>query len=68
MRRDNYLFTLYKDGRAENRTYDTVTTDHEAYEMAEELERCLKLDKVAVFRQHVEWHFIGEREDGELII
>lgn len=33
MYKDNYLFTLYKDGRAQNRTYDTVTTDHEAYEM-----------------------------------
>ena len=68
MHKNNYLFTLYKNGRAENRTYDTVTTDHEAYEMAKELEKCLKLDKVTIFRQYVEWHFIGESEDGELTI
>ncbi|MTK22519.1 hypothetical protein GMA92_13970 [Turicibacter sanguinis] len=68
MRRDSYLFTLYRNGHAENRTYDTITTDSEAYEMAEELEKCLKLDKVTIFRQHVEWHCIGEREDGELTI
>lgn len=68
MRKDNYLFTLYKNGRAENRTYDTVTTDCEAYEMARELEKCLGLDKVTIFRQYVEWHFIGERENGELTI
>ncbi|MEO3150826.1 hypothetical protein, partial [Turicibacter sanguinis] len=54
-RRDNYLFT-FKDRRAENRTYETVTTDSEAYEMAKELEKCLKLDKVTIFRQYVEWH------------
>ena len=66
-RRDNYLFT-FKDRRAENRTYETVTTDSEAYEMAKELEKCIKLDKVTIFRQYVEWHFIGEREDGELTI
>lgn len=68
MRRDSFLFTLYKNERAENRTYDTVTTDSEAYEMAEKLEKHLKLDKVDIFRQYVEWQHIGVREDGELTI
>ena len=68
MTKENYLFTLYKGDIVENRSFETITNDSEAYEMAEELEKCLKLDKVTIFRQYVEWHFIGEREDGELTI
>lgn len=66
--KDNYLFCLWKKGHAENRTYETVKDDSDAYEMAKELEKCLKLDKVEVFRQHIEWNWVGTVEGGELEI
>lgn len=66
MTKENYLFTLYKGDIVENRSFETITNDSDAYDMARQLEKGLKLDKVLIFRQYVEWQWIGELENGEL--
>ena len=48
--------------------FETITNDSDAYEMARQLEKSLKLDKVLIFRQYVEWQWVGELENGELSI
>lgn len=68
MTKENYLFTLYKGDIVENRSFETITNDSDAYEMARQLEKSLKLDKVLIFRQYVEWQWVGELENGELLI
>lgn len=68
MTKENYLFTLYKGDIVENRSFETITNDSDAYEMARQLEKGLKLDKVLIFRQYVEWQWVGELENGELSI
>ena len=68
MTKENYLFTLYKGDIVENRSFETITNDSDAYEMARELEKALKLDKVLIFRQYIEWQWVGELENGELSI
>lgn len=68
MTKENYLFTLYKGDVVENRSFETITNDSDAYEMARQLEKGLKLDKVLIFRQYVEWQWVGELENGELSI
>ena len=68
MTKENYLFTLYKGDIVENRSFETITNDSDAYDMARQLEKGLKLDKVLIFRQYVEWQWVGELENGELSI
>lgn len=50
MTKENYLFTLYKGDIVENRSFETITNDSDAYDMARQLEKGLKLDKVLIFR------------------
>lgn len=66
MTKENYLFTLYKGDIVENRSFETITNDSDAYEMARQLEKSLKLDKVLIFKQYVEWQWVGELENGVL--
>lgn len=68
MTKENYLFILYKGDVVENRSFETITNDSDAYEMARQLEKGLKLDKVLIFRQYVEWQWVGELENGELSV
>ena len=68
MTKENYLFTLYKGDIVENRSFETITNDSDAYEMARQLEKGLKLDKVLIFRQYIEWQWVGELENGEVSV
>lgn len=68
MTKENYLFTLYKGDIVENRSFETITNDSDAYEMARQLEKGLKLDKVLIFRQYIEWQWVGELENGEFSV
>ena len=68
MTKENSLFTLYKGDIVENRSFETITNDSDAYEMARQLEKGLKLDKVLIFRQYIEWQWVGELENGELSV
>ena len=36
--------------------------------MARQLEKGLKLDKVLIFRQYIEWQWVGELENGEFSV
>ena len=48
--------------------FETITNDSDAYEMARQLEKGLKLDKVLIFRQYIEWQWVGELENGEFSV